>query len=127
MRPVAAVLLVAPVLLLPACTSDAADTPETIEPTSYVEPLPARTFAVTIKPGHCWIDPVRIDGQLWGVDRRDQFGWGGGTPKDWSERGVAQQQQRHLVFTAEEGATLRLWPSGHRFYSDPTGEGQGCD
>lgn len=111
-----------------ACTSDAASTPESIEPTSFVEPLPAKSIPTTIEAGHCWIDPVRIDGHLWGVDRRDQFGWGGGVPKGWTGRGVVAQKGTHFVFTDDGGATLRLWllVGGSRG-SDPAGEGQGCD
>jgi hypothetical protein len=125
--------LVGGACLLAACTWDPAADSEgsagaepSVEPTSFVEPLPARTFAVTVTPGHCWIDPVLIDGERWGVDRRDQFGWGGGVPKGWSDQGVAEEQRRHVVFTTDDGATLRLWPEGHRFYSDPVSEGQVC-
>ena len=114
-----------------ACTSDADDDPDNAipddaGPTSYVEPLPSRTVSLSIQPGHCWIDPVWIDGAEWGVDWRDQFGYGGGMPEDWGEWGTAVERGNHFLFTANKGAVLRLWPVGHRRYSDPAGDGKVC-
>lgn len=41
----------------------------------------ARAVPVRLQVGHCWIDPVSVDGRAWDVTREDQFGWGGPVPR----------------------------------------------
>lgn len=70
----------------------------------------SRTF--TLRPGHCWFEPVRVQGVTWRVEPADQFGWGDGVR--WRGKGVLRQvADDHLVFVDGTGRRIDLWPDGH--------------
>ena len=86
---------------------------------------PADPFEMTV--GHCWIDPVVVDGQTWGIDRDDQFGWGGGVPDDWAGTGrLDAVGNGHLIYVDESSHRLDLWPIDDDRAFDPEARGVLC-
>ncbi len=115
-------------LALAACSgTDTA--PEVSSPQASGEvssPGASRAFKLTV--GHCWFDPVVIDGETWGVDRNDQFGWGGGAPENWTGVGeLVSASDQHLVFVDEGGHRVDLRPLGDSRVFDPKAEKAFCD
>lgn len=98
-------------LTLTACT-DAPDSRTSSGSSSSptVELMDARAF--TLRPAHCWFEPVTIEGQVWHVEPADQFGWGDAVR--WQGKGVLRQVAGdHLVFVDATGRRIDLWPDGH--------------
>jgi hypothetical protein len=97
-------------LTLAGCTGGEDETaPITSPPSDVAEPA-ARPF--TLRPGHCWFEPVTIHREIWHVEPADQFGWGDGVR--WRGKGVLRQvADDHLVFVDATGRRIDLWPDGH--------------
>lgn len=71
----------------------------------------SESMPYTLRVGHCWFDPVVIDGQKWGIDRDDQFGGGDGPPRTWSGSGqLIRLDDSHYVFEDNNGLQLDLRP-----------------
>lgn len=89
--------------------------PPSSSPSHSEEPLPQTPRAssvITLPVGHCWIDPVRFDGMLWAVVRRDQFGYGGGTPNHLEGRGrLTRLSETRSLYRDDGGPVLRLVPA----------------
>lgn len=51
---------------------------------------------MTLDVGHCWVEPVKYDGERWGLSFREQFGWGGPQyyPENWTGTGIVQQSRK---------------------------------
>lgn len=75
----AVILATACMFVLCACNADRTDNPQ------YSTPAPAR---VEIELGHCFVEPVTFDGEMWNVAIDQQFGWGGMQPSNWRGRGL---------------------------------------
>ena len=81
--------------------------PATPVPTVHVE-------RVVLEVGHCWIEPVEVDGRRWGVPRRHQIGWGGGLPRGWIGGGrVTVRSPQRATYLDDGGSTVPLRPAGH--------------
>lgn len=63
---------------------------------------------VTLRVGHCWIDPVRIAGARWAVAAEDQRGWGDGPSRGFTGHGVALPAGDVMLYRDRAGATLTL-------------------
>ena len=89
--------------------------------------LPSETAQrVDLPLGHCWIDPIEIDGIVWGIDTKDQFGWGGGAT-NWSGTGVIHAvADNHLVYADDNGRRVDLRPLGDPRVFDPQQEKALC-
>jgi len=77
-------------------------------PASSVLPASIVTPGVKLDVGHCWIEPVDIDGTTWDVAAEDQFGWGGGQPKGFEGEGYAWPGGDVMLYVDKSGATLTL-------------------
>lgn len=80
-----------------------------------VDPKPTiHVQQVVLEVGHCWVEPVRVDGRAWGVPRRHQLGWGGGLPRGWVGGGrVTVWSPRRATYVDDGGSRLPLRPAGH--------------
>lgn len=100
--------------------------PEPIEGDAVGTGSPPASRQIAMPVGHCWIDPVRFDGLKWAVAPKDQFGWGGGTPKNWAGQGVIMRlSESRSRYTDRGGHALRLVPA-----VDPSSAAvfkRGCD
>lgn len=99
-------------LTLTACTGGS--DPE-LSPGSSSSPtvglMESRAF--TLRPGHCWFEPIRVQGVKWEVEPADQFGWGDGVRR-WKGTGELRQvAEDHLLFVDDKGRRIDLWLSGH--------------
>ena len=69
---------------------------------------------MTLDVGHCWVEPVKYDGERWGLAFREQFGWGGPQyyPENWTGTGILQRVAEDQVqYTDDGGAELMLLPA----------------
>jgi hypothetical protein len=108
-------------LVVAGCT-DAASGPHVAGPSA----MASGDSVLAIEPGHCWIEPLTVDGQVWAVDKEDQFGWGGGTPKSWVGKGrVLRLNGEHLIYVDNGGTRLDLWPVHDKRARNSTG--RWCD
>lgn len=83
--------------------------------------LPGRPM--TLRVGHCWIEPVAFEGESWDVVAEDQFGGGGGTPQGFVGTGSAARHGDVVSYLDASGHRLTLVPEG-----DPWAlERGGCD
>jgi hypothetical protein len=79
---------------------------------------------VELVVGHCWVEPVEVDGRTWDLIREDQFGWGGEQPKgivtqDRLSTNGTQTMAGQLisagdvaVYVDQSGVRLTLVPEG---------------
>lgn len=82
----------------------------------------APTASVELHVGHCWVDPVEVDGRTWDVMREDQFGTGGGMPRGLDSRrdivdqflltGALSMAGDVAVYVDDSGVRLTLVPEG---------------
>ena len=79
------------------------------------DPAPAaHERQVVLEVGHCWVEPVRVDGRLWGVPLRRQVGWGGPLPRDWvGAGGVTVLSPHRATYLDDGGTSLPLRPADH--------------
>lgn len=88
---------------------------------------------VELTVGHCWVDPVKVQGRTWDVMREDQFGWGGPTPRGLApRRGIATEFVPSgeltvagdvAIYVDDSGVRLTLVPENDRW----TLKRGGCD
>ena len=97
---------------LPTPTSDAAPVEQTTE-------MVVEGEVVTLEVGHCYVDPVRADGQSW-VTRRTLVGGGGGLPRDFTPRGVfVVESATQAKFVADGGGVIPFKPAPSRIPARP--------
>ena len=79
------------------------------------DPVPAAHGGqVVLEVGHCWVEPVRVGGRLWGVPLRQQVGWGGPLPRDWVGAGrVTVLSSQRATYLDDGGTSLPLRPADH--------------
>lgn len=86
----------------------------------------APSAPVTLEVGHCWVEPVPVDGRVWDVVREDQFGWGGPVPEELTGAhpdavgsvpltGVLSPAGDVAVYVGDAGVRLTLVPAGDRW------------
>ncbi|MGH3346720.1 MAG: hypothetical protein ACRDO4_07040 [Nocardioides sp.] len=72
------------------------------------------TAEVQVTLGHCFVEPVAFDGELWNVPFRKQFGWGGLAPQGWVGTGVMMRADEDTVrFEDDGGAVVVFRPVEH--------------
>jgi hypothetical protein len=104
----------------PPTTAAPSPPPTTAAPSQ--EPVSAR---VAVEMGHCWVEDVSFDGQLWGLTDADQFGNGGNPPLSWEGTGVMVRVSADRARYTDDGGSV------HTFLpiEDPTvfrKQGRGC-
>jgi len=63
---------------------------------------------VTLEVGHCFVEPIRVAGQMW-VTRRTYLGYGGGVPRRFMTKGSFVITRRsEAIFLADGGAHVRF-------------------
>ena len=126
-------------LVLAGCSTDVLSEPDP-SPAAGSQPAPtystpsggagaasgASFASVDVELGHCFVVPVRFDGELWNVPFADQFGWGGLEPDGWTGHGVMTRPARDRAeFVDNLGAVVEFRP-----VDDPSVvevESAGCD
>lgn len=94
--------------------------------------LTAPRTPVELEVGHCWVEPVEVDGRTWDVIGEDQFGSGGQVPRGLTSRrdlvdrfvlsGALTVAGDVAIYVDQSGVRLTLAPEG-----DPwTLERRGC-
>ena len=74
--------------------------------------LPHNLQKVAISLGHCWMEPVHFDGEVWNPPYDEQFGWGGDVPSQWRGEGIMiRVGQNRARYVDGGGATLLLIPA----------------
>lgn len=76
------------------------------------EPGPVVREQVTFEIGHCWLEPVTVDGKRWDVIEEDQGGWGGMLPDGFVGEGEAWRAGDVTLYRDDNGALLSLVPEG---------------
>lgn len=98
------------VLALAAC-SDSNDPDPTATKTPTTSAGPER---ITVRLGHCFVEPVTFAGKRWNVRFREQFGTGGLQPPAWRGRGsIELVSPDRAEYTDDGGAELVLLPVEH--------------
>ncbi|HSX69228.1 hypothetical protein [Nocardioides sp.] len=79
---------------------------------------PSTRLELTV--GHCWVEPVEVEGRRWDVTREEQFGWGGPTPRGLvPRRGITTEFVLSgelsvagdvAIYVADSGVRLTLVP-----------------
>ncbi|MCW2791423.1 MAG: hypothetical protein JWO76_521 [Nocardioides sp.] len=84
------------------------------EPAPHAEPSSASgpaSVRVRVELGHCFVEPVSFDGEMWNVAFEDQFGWGGVPPRHWRGTGVIERvDDDEARFRDDGGATVVFRP-----------------
>ena len=61
--------------------------------------------------GHCFVEPVAFDAEMWSVPVDRQFGWGGLQPEHWTGAGVMVRTGRNRArFEDDGGAEVVFLP-----------------
>jgi hypothetical protein len=111
------VMIAVATLSLTSCSDDAGPGPPPV--------AAGQRFEMPL--GHCWIEPVTVDGERWGIDKADQFGWGDVLGK-WTGTGVIRHlSDDHLVYLDDQGRRLDLRPLADPRAFDPEQDGWLCD
>jgi hypothetical protein len=69
------------------------------------------SYLYTLEVGHCWVEPLDYDGEVWAVLTEDQFGWGGGWSDGFRSVGTLVREGRSMIYTDAGGLRLVMWPS----------------
>lgn len=82
----------------------------------------AASSEVALQVGHCWVEPVEVDGRTWDVIAEDQFGWGGPTPRGLApRRGITTEFVLDGKLTIAGDVAIYVDASGGRLTLVPEG------
>ena len=97
-----------PAPLLPAADSSATASPST-PPTTAAPSQEPVTARVAVEMGHCWVEDVSFDGQVWGLTHDDQMGNGGRRPLSWEGTGVMVRLSADRARYTDDGGTVHTF------------------
>lgn len=105
-----AVLAAAPLsVVLLACSADESRPGPAALFEAPVAASPPTT--ILVRTNHCFVEPVRFDGELWNVPFSEQFGWGGQMPEEWKGAGTIERvDEAESKYVDDGGAVLTFKP-----------------
>ena len=108
MRSLSAMLLTT--VLLVGCTPEPKDAEGTLPGEQDATAAPGQVedagAKVTLKVGHCFVEPLKVSGRRW-VTRKAYVGYGGGLPQGFSENGrFVIEDATTARFIANQGAEI---------------------